>query len=90
MKSVRFVAVAVALLTISSTSFAAAEISKYESTGLKSMGSISVIQNMGNIYDSEISRKADSKNADFYVITSSGSIGNGSNSVIKADIFSKN
>jgi hypothetical protein len=54
------------------------------------MGSISVIQNMGNIYDSEISRKADSKNADFYVITSSGSIGNGSNSVIKADIFSKN
>jgi hypothetical protein len=90
MKTVRFVAVAAALLTISSTSFAATEISRSESSGLKSRGDIHVIQDMGNVFDNEVSRRADLKGADFYVITSSSPRGNGSNSEIIAETFSKN
>lgn len=90
MKTVRIVAIAVALLTISSTSFAATEISKNESSGLRSMGNINVIQDLGNVFDNEISRRADLKGADFYVITSSGPMGNGSNSEIIAETFAKN
>mgnify|MGYP001576161910 FL=1 len=90
MKPVRFAAIAVALFTISSTSFAATEISKNESSGLKNLGNINVIQNMEDIHENDISRKADAAGADYYVINTAGSIGNGSNSIISATIFAKN
>ncbi len=89
MKPVRFVAIAVALFTISSTSFAATEISQHDSAGLKNMGNINVIQNMEDIHENEISRKADAAGADYYVINTAGSIGNGSNSIVSATIFAK-
>lgn len=90
MKTVRLVAVAVALITISTSSFAATEISSSESSGLKSMGRINIVQDMGNVFNNEASRKADAKGADFYVITSSGPLGNGSNNEIIAETYAKN
>ncbi len=53
------------------------------------MGNIHVIQDMGNVFDNEVSRRADLKGADFYMITSSSPRGNGSNSEITAEIFAK-
>lgn len=54
------------------------------------MGRINIVQDMGNVFNNEASRKADAKGADFYVITSSGPLGNGSNNEIIAETYAKN
>ncbi|EPB5915888.1 YdgH/BhsA/McbA-like domain containing protein [Citrobacter amalonaticus] len=79
---------ALSILACSSV-FAATEISPTETANLKSLGDLTVTQKTVNSCVSEISRRADAKGADFYVIKSAGSVGSGAQMVVTAELFSK-
>lgn len=81
--------VIVAGLIASSSAFAATEISKGDANGLKSLGTITVTQDTVNTCLSEVSRRADLKGAEFYVVKTVGQVGNGANTTTTAELFTK-
>lgn len=79
----------VAGLVACSSTFAATEIGNDDTNGLKSLGTITVTQNTVNTCLSEVSRRADLKGAEFYVVKTVGQSGNGANTTTTAELFTK-
>jgi len=80
---------ALTLCAISASSFAATEISKKESVGLKSLGRITVIENTITGCLDGVSTRADAKGAPYFVVLRAGDVGKGANAQITAELFTK-
>lgn len=82
---------AVLLVTtiVSFSSFAATEISKNEAKDLIKVGEIEITDRTFKLCSDKISKIADEKGAEYYVITGFLQEGNGDNISVSGDLYSK-
>lgn len=82
---------AVLLVTtiVSFSSFAATEISKNEAKDLIKVGNIEITDRTFNLCSDKISKIADEKGAEYYVITGMLQEGNGDNISVSGDLYTK-